>query len=72
MANKTTASSDKLTCTDYVDFGNCPDRFGRFCFSKENSNYLVVKLKVFKKGDNREFRLLQNLTMGDANFNQFM
>ena len=24
----TTASLDKLTCTDYVDFGKCQDRFG--------------------------------------------
>ena len=27
MACSTTASLDKLTCTDYVDFGNCQDRF---------------------------------------------
>ena len=31
-----------------------------------------VKLKVFKKDDNQEFRLVQTLTMGEANFNQFM
>ena len=31
-----------------------------------------VKLKVFKKDDNKEFRLVQNLTMGEADFNQFM
>ena len=31
-----------------------------------------VKLKAFKKNDNKEFRLAQNLTMGEADFNQFM
>ena len=71
MAYDTTASLDKLTCTDYLDFGKCQDRFGRFSWSKNDSNYLDVKLKFFKKGDNREFRLVQSLTMGEADFNQF-
>ena len=39
---------------------------------KNDSNYLDEKLKVFKKDDNKEFRLVQNLTMGEAAFNQFM
>ena len=30
MAYNTTASVDKLTCTDYVDFSKCQDRFERF------------------------------------------
>ena len=72
MAYNTTASLDKLTCTDYVDFGKCQDRFGRFSWCKNDSNYLDVKLKVFKKDDNKEFQLVQNLTMGEADFNQFM
>ena len=72
MAYNTTASLDKLTCTDYVDFGRCEDRFGRFSWSKTDSNHLDVKLKVFKKDDNKEFRLVQNLTVGDADFNQFV
>ena len=72
MAYNTTASLDKLTCTDYVDFGKCQDRFGRFSWSKNDSNYLDVKLKVFKKNDKRKFRLVQNLTMGEADFKQFM
>ena len=55
MAYNTTASLDKLTCTDYVDFGKNQDRFGRFSWSRNDSNYLDVKLKVFKKGDNKEF-----------------
>ena len=72
MAYSTTASLDKLTCTDYVDFGKCQDRFGRFSWSKNDSNYLDGKLKVFRKDDKKEFRLVQNLTMGEADFNQFM
>ena len=55
MAYNTTASLDKLTCTDYGDFGKCRDRFGRFSWSNNDSNYLDVKLKVFKKDDNKEF-----------------
>ena len=72
MAYNTTASLDKLTCTDYVDFGKCQDRFGQFSWSKNDSIYLDVKLKVFRKDDKKEFRLVQNLTMGEADFNQFM
>ena len=71
MAYNTTASLDKLTCTDYVD-GKCQDRFGQFSWSKNYSNYLDVKLKVIRKDDKKEFRLVQNLTMGGAAFNQFM
>ena len=63
---------NKLTCADYVDFGKCQDRFGHFSWSKNDSNYLDVKLKVFRKDDKEEFRLGQNLTMGEADFNQFM
>ena len=51
MAYNTTETLDKLTCTDYVDFGNCQDRFGRFSWSKNDSNYLDIKLKVFKRED---------------------
>ena len=72
MAHNTTASLDKLTCTDYVDFGKYQDRFVRFSRSKNDSNYLDVKLKVFKKDDKKEFRLVQKLTMREADFNQFM
>ena len=73
MAFNTTASLDKLTCTDYVDFGKSSDRFGRFSWTKNDSNYLDIKLKVFKREDkNAEFRLRQNLSMGEACFNQFI
>ena len=73
MAYNTTASLDKLTCTDYVDFGKSSDRIGRFSRTKNDSNYLDVKLKVFKREDkNAEFRLRQNFSMGEVNFNQFI
>ena len=72
MAYNTTESLDKLTCTDYVDFGKSQHRFGRFSWSKNYSNYMDIKLKVFKREDkNAEFRLRQNLSMGEADFNQF-
>ena len=63
MTFNTTASLDKLNCIDYVDFGKCQDRFGRLFWSKNGSNYLDVKLKVCKKDDNRDFRLVQYLSM---------
>ena len=73
MAYNTTASLDKLTCTDFVDFGKSLDRFGRFSWTKNNSNYLDIKLKVFKREDKKpEFRLRQNLSMGEADVNQFI
>ena len=72
MAYNTIASLDNLTFTDYVDFDKCQDRFGQFFWSKNESNYLDVKLNVFKKDDNKEFRLVQNLTIGEADFNFFM
>ena len=55
-----------------MDFGKGQDRFGHFSWSKNDPNYLDVKLKVFKKDDNKEFRLFQNLTMGETDFTQFM
>ena len=61
---------DKLACTDYLDFGKCQDRFGRIFWSKNSFDYLNMKLKVFKRDENKQFRLAQNLTMGKADFNQ--
>ena len=73
MAYNTTETLDKLTCTDYVDFGKCQDRFGRIFWSKNDSNFLDIKLNVFKREDkNAELRLRQNLSMGEADFNQFI
>ena len=73
MADNTTASLDKLTCTDYVDFGKCQDRFGRIFWSKNDSNYLDINTKVFKREDKiAEFCLRQNFSMGEADFNQLI
>ena len=55
-----------------MDFDKCQDRFGRFSRSKNDSNYWDKTLKVCKKEDNKELRLVQNLNMGEADFNQFM
>ena len=41
-------------------------------FTKNTFDYLDVKLKVFKKDENKHFRLAQNLTMREADFNQFI
>ena len=67
-----TDSLDKLARTDYVDFGKCQHSFERFCWSKNGSNYLDVKHKVLKKNDNTEFHPIQNLTKGEADFDQVM
>ena len=72
MAYNTTPFLDKLTCNDCADFSKCQHRFGQCFWSEIDSNYLGVKLKVFKKIDNKEFRLVQNLTMREADFNTFM
>ena len=72
MAYITTATLDKLACTDYVDFGKCQDRFGRISWSKKSFDYLHVKLKLFKKDENKDFRIPQNLKIGEADFNQFI
>ena len=56
-----------------MDFGKSQDRFGRFSWSKNDSNYSDIKLKMFKREDkNAEFRLRQNLPMEEADFNQFI
>ena len=49
MAYNSTASLDKLTCTNYVDFGKCQDKFGQISWSKNDSNYSDVKPKFSKK-----------------------
>ena len=71
MAYNNTAALDKLACTDYVAFGKCQDRLGRFSWTKNDSKYLDIKIKVFMREDrNAEFRLKRNFTMGDADSNQ--
>ena len=72
MAYNITATLDKLTCTNHLDSVKYQDRFGPFFLSKIDSNSLDVKLRVSTKYDNKEFRLIQVFTMGEAEFNQFM
>ena len=73
MAYNTIETLDKLTCTDYMDFGKSLYRFAHFSWTKNDSNYLDFKLKVIKREDkNAEFRLRQNLSMGEAAFNKFI
>ena len=56
-----------------MDFGKCQDRFGWFCWTKNDSNYLDFKPKVFKReSKDEEFRLRQHFTMGEADFNHFI
>ena len=63
---------EKLACNNYVDFGKRQGRLGRTSWFKNSLVYLVVKLKVFKKVENKQFRLAENLTMGEAHFIQFI
>ena len=55
-----------------MDFGKCQDRFGKFSWSKSDSNYLNVKFNVFKKDDNKHFRVVQSQTTEEADFNEIM
>ena len=72
MAFNTTSSLNSLICNKFVDFGKWKDSFGQFSWSKNDSNYLDVKLELFKMYDNRDLHLVLNFTMGDSIVNQFM
>ena len=72
MAHNTTASLEKLSFTVYVDFGKCQDRFGLLSWSEIDSNNLNVRLKCFNRDNDSDSHLVQNFTMGDASFNQFL
>ena len=72
MTDNTTATLDKLACTDYANFGKSHDRFGRISWSKNSFDYLNVKLKVLKRDKNKQIRLAQNLKKGEADLNQFI
>ena len=63
---------EKLACTDYVDFNKCQDKSGRISWSQNYFDYLDVRLKVFNKDENKQFRLAKNLTMREADFIQFI
>ena len=72
MAHNTTAISNKLLFTDYLDSDICQDRIRRASLVKNFSSYMDVKLKVSYKDEYKEIRLAQNLTKGEADFDQFM
>ena len=68
MAYNTTATLVKLAGTDYVDFVKRQDIFGRISWFKNSFDHLDVKLKLFKRVKNKEFRLAQNMKVGEADF----
>ena len=71
--NTSPTTLDKQTWTDYVDFNKCQDRFGHFFWIKKHSNYMDIRLNVFRRGSkDAEFRLRQKFTLGDVDFNQFI
>ena len=77
MTHKTTSSDDKLTCTDYVDFGDYWTRYGRISWSQiekdgTNTKYLQIQVKVIKKDQHGEFRVHQKLNMGELDFKAFL
>ena len=47
-------------------------QIGQFSWPKSDSNDLDSKHKVFKRDNNRDFRLVPNLTTGETDFGQFM
>ena len=72
MAYNTTAFSDKFTCLNLWTLENVKTDLDEFFGPKKDSNYLDVKIKVFKIDDNKNFRLVQNLTIREADVNHFM
>ena len=66
MAYNTLAFLDQLAGTDYGDFDKCQDRFGQISWSKSSFDYLDVKHKVFKKEENKEYRLAQNFSKEES------
>ena len=69
------ASLDKLSCIDYVDFGKNGDRFGRLSWSqteKNDTKYIEIQLKVFRKDVNGEFRKHQQINLGETDFKQLL
>ena len=69
-STNTTAPLIKVTCINYLDFDKNQDRFGWLPWSKNNTIYLDVKLKVVERDHNRDFCLIENLTRGEADFNR--
>ena len=67
MAYNTTASLDKLTCIEYVYFGNCQNRFVRF--GPKISTTWMLNLKSPRETTTEIFA---GSKMGEADFNRFI
>ena len=59
---------DRLTCNDYVNFGNCEDKFGRLPWPKIDCNCLDVVVKDFDYVDTKNDIKSSN---EKEDFNQF-
>ena len=71
MAHNTSPTLDKQICTNYVDFGKFQDRFWLF-FDEKLLQLLGYQTRsVQERQHNAEFRLRQNFTMEEADFNKF-
>ena len=71
MAQNSEASLNKLTCTDYVDFGKNQLKLLQRFWSGKDSNYFDVNFKFLKKDDTKKFLLVQCFRTGEEDFNQF-
>ena len=70
LTYNTTAPSDKKICTEYVDSRKRENGFGQVFWSENDTNYLGFELELFKTDNNRDFRLVQNLKLGEAKSTQ--
>ena len=71
MVYQTTASLDKLICTDNVDNGKCLVKFPQVLCTESDPNFTEGKLKFFKGDDERQFGLAQKVTMWESEFSCF-
>ena len=69
MKENMIASPDKLSSTDFLDFGKNQD-----LDPKENNDikYLESEPKVFRRDDQWEFRKQQEINMGESGLNQVL
>ena len=69
VAQSFTKSFDKLDCIDYVNFYRCPGGFKQNFWSKYDSLFYEFNSQVRKEDEYKEFRLVQNIIMVEADFN---
>ena len=72
IAYNTTAFLDNLPCTNYVVFGEMPGQIWTTFLVQKWFQLLACKTQSFQKRWQQKFRLVQNLTTGEAEFKQFM